>query len=116
MARIYTGLEVIPQIASPPAGVSFQLEVSSLILNGQFYRNDALTPASQYDDGLVELRSDRDTASFGNTHDQSYSVRLVKPKEKTIYPLFYGSQTPGALMPINTDAPIGCFLYETSPF
>lgn len=114
-ALIFSGAGVSIFAPWPPINGGLQLEVDSQVLNGDFYRNDASPPASQYDDGFVDLRIGQDTSVFGNTHDQSYGIRLIKLEEDTIYPLFYRNQTPGEFMPINGDTPIGCFLYEPLP-
>lgn len=114
-ALIYSGATVNLLMPWPPINGGLQLEVQSRILNGQFLRNNALAPGFEYDDGWVDMSLGGESLRFGNTHDQSYSVRVIKPEENVIYPLHYEAESRGDTMPENGDVPFGCFLYEPVP-
>jgi hypothetical protein len=115
MARILQGV-----VVDPPGGVilgeGLQFDVNSTLIAGQMYVNDVSPPASQYDDGLIELRRQDDSVLLGNTHDQSYQARVIKDPAWSLFDLHYSVETIGDTLPRNGDAKLGCMLLEPIVF
>jgi len=117
MARIIQGL-----IIDPPGpvlqggGGGVQLHVNSVSITGQMLLNDGPMPVSEFDDGLLSLRRETDTVLLGNTHDQSYQVRVVDQDDWAEFLIHYGVETFGATIPRNGDAQLMCILLDPIPF
>jgi len=115
MARIQQGV-----VVDPPGpvilGGGLQFDVNSTLINGNMYVNDVSPPASEYDDGLVELRRQEDTVLIGNTHDQSYELRVIRDPAWSLFDLHYGVETIGDNMPWNGDARLGCIVLDPIVF
>jgi hypothetical protein len=81
---------------------SHDVDIVSIEVSGALTINDAPPPASEFDDGIVWLR-DQGTGGetpLGNTHDGSYTLRLVAGT----YDLYYGQETAGGSVPENKGA------------
>jgi hypothetical protein len=76
------------------------LNLQTVSLAGDFTVDGAAPPTEAYDDGVVELRSNGGTVLLGNTHDGSFSQRVLAGT----YQAFYAQDTAGVSMPVNTHA------------
>jgi len=105
MAKFRDGL-----VVSPPGDVvrGAQLNVNSIVANGSMLLNGAAMPASEYDDGILRFQFEEDLVPLGNTHDQTYQVRLLTQTEETIYWVYYQVETLGDNVPKNGDSRIMC--------
>jgi hypothetical protein len=81
-------------------------------ITGQMLLNDGPMPASEYDDGLLNLRREDDLVLLGNTHDQSYQVRVVNQDDWADFQVHYGVETRGENIPWNGDAQVMCILLD----
>jgi hypothetical protein len=118
LALIHKNLvvEVNPQPIVQGGGGVFQLDVNSVAISGQMYFNDVSPPAVQFDDGIVTLIRGFDSVQLGNTHDQSYSVRLIDQPEPTLYFVHYALESPGPIAPINGSAYVRCVVLDPIEF
>jgi hypothetical protein len=74
------------------------LEIHSAPVSGAFRINGELAPASEYNDANIFLESALGgTVALGNTHDQSFALRVIPDT----YALVYAHET-GAEVPRNT--------------
>lgn len=112
MARFQENLVISPVGPVIQGGGGTQLLVESTVVSGNMLLNDAPMPASEYDDGNLRLQQAEDTVLLGNTHDQSYQVRLLTQPEKTVYWIHYAVETLGDNIPGNGDARFMCVLFD----
>ncbi len=109
-ARIARDLVIEPPAPGPVLlnGGDTEFHVTSFVYTGNFYRNDVATPALEQDDGLVVLRRLIDEVVLGNTHDQSFSRRLIYDPEEDLFQVHYQTESAGSVMPINANTRIQC--------
>lgn len=98
-----------------PHGGGLQLEVNSLVINGQMFRNDVVTPPSEFDDGILTLIRGVDSIEIGNTNDQTYQVRLIDHPEPPLYLVRYSAESRGETMPLNENAYVMCLVLDPVP-
>jgi len=115
MARIWQGL-----VVNPPGPMldedEPELHVNSILASGQMLLNDSPMPASQYDDGFLSLVRDEDSVLLANTHDQTYSVRLLNNPDWNEFLIQFSVQTIGETIPTNADSRFRCVRLEPLPF
>jgi len=118
LALIHENLvvEVNPQPVVVGEGGGFQLNVNSVQINGQMFFNDVSPPALEQDDGIVTLIRGFDSVQIGNTHDQSYSVRLIDQPDPTLYFVHYAVESRGTIAPINGSAYVMCVVLDPIEF
>lgn len=97
-------------------GGGLQIDVPSVVTQGQFLVNDSPPPAIEFDDGTVSLRLAEDEVQLGNTHDGTWQTRMVDYPGEPRYSARYSVETLGPVMPINTDARIGCAVLDPAKF
>lgn len=117
-AVIHEGLvvESPPVLLSQPLGGGFQLDVDSVLITGQMLLNDAPMPALETDDGVLSFIRGFNSVRIGNTHDQSYQVRLIDEPEPTLYLVHYAVETPGDSVPLNGSGYVMCVVLDPVPF
>jgi hypothetical protein len=116
MARVHDDLLIeIPPALDGVSGGGFELHVKSIPITGQMLLNDAPMPVSEFDDGEITLKRASDSVLLGNTHDQSYNVRIIDREEPTLYQVFYGVETLGDSVPSNGNANVMCIILDPVP-
>ena len=109
--RVETAGETVPHndgallATVAPSGGLFvhDIDIPSVSLTGTFSIDDAMPPASEYDDADVGLESPTaGTVLLGNTHEQTYEVNVI-PGD---YEILYMHET-GANVPQNQRARFG---------
>jgi hypothetical protein len=75
------------------------IELPVVHFDGQYLLQGGSPPKSEYDDANIWLEnaSTGDRVRIGNTHDESFAVRVTPG----IYDIVYESETPGDLLPHN---------------
>lgn len=75
------------------------IELAIVDFSGQYLLQGGSPPKSEYDDAILWLEnaSTGDRVLLGNTHDESFAVRVTPG----IYDIVYELETPGNLMPRN---------------
>jgi len=97
-------MNVLDGVSSEPLGVGSLPITGSMLLNG-----DPMPP-TDYDDGLITLQWGEDLVPIANTHEQSYQSRVVYNPAQTVYWIHYENETPGEMLPVNSNARIGCVI------
>ena len=115
-AVIHEDLVVSSPPVFAPQGGGFQLDVDSVVITGQMLLNDVIMPASEYDDGVLSFIRGFNSVELGNTHDQTYQVRLIDEPEPTLYLVHYAVETPGASVPLNGSGYVTCVILDPVPF
>lgn len=86
-------------------GEVHDIDIPVAARGGDIRINDEKPPNSEYDDGQIFFR-DTDTGDevlAGNTHDASYSIRIVAGS----YDVIYRAEDPGQVVPHNDGARVG---------
>lgn len=115
-AAIHEDLVVTAPPVFAPQGGGFQLDVDSVVITGQMLLNDVFMPASEYDDGVLSFIRGFNSVELGNTHDQTYQVRLIDEPEPTLYLVHYAVETPGDSVPLNGSGYVTCVILDPIPF
>jgi hypothetical protein len=82
----------------------YPISIYSTVISGTFKLNGNETPNSEYDDGFISLKNLEDFVQLGNSHDHSYSKRVLYSD----YFAHFSVQTPGDFAPHNNDTRIYC--------
>jgi hypothetical protein len=80
-------------------GANHVLDLNVITFAGRFAVDGEAPPANEYDDANVYLenRHTRDRVWLGNTHSETFSVRVTPG----VYDVIYEVETPGPVMPAN---------------
>lgn len=90
--------------ASAGTDTSFTIDIRTGIVSGGFRLDGAPAPVDPYDDGRIVLEGERGgSVALGMTSSGDYTVRVVRGT----YGIYYGQDTAGASMPVNTHARLG---------
>lgn len=114
LALIVAGHEIAPP-GPVLQGGGFQIDVNSRVIAGSMLLNDALFPASDFDDGLLYLQGTPDLILLGLTHHQAYQLRIVDDPSLVDYWVYYGVQSLGASVPANGFGRAHCVRLEPPP-
>lgn len=115
LALIHENIVIEAPPPPTPHGGGLQLEMDSLAINGQMFLNDVAPPASQFDDGILTMINGFDSIEVGNTHDQTYQVRLIDQPEPTLYRVSYSVESSGDTMPVNENAYVMSLILDPIP-
>ncbi len=86
------------------------IAMETVLVSGSFELGGALPPTDEFDDGIVSLRGKSgDTVTLGNTHDGTFSQRVLAGS----YEVFYSQETASLSMPVNTNAVVGSLDLDT---
>ncbi len=91
-------------LANEGIDATVDIDMDTVVLVGDFRLGNGAPPTDEFDDGIVSLQGKSGgTVSVGNTHDGSFSRRVLAGS----YEVFYSQETASVSMPVNTHAQVG---------